>query len=116
MNLVSFGGYTPPTPTQYELELEDIDSADSGRGETGYMTRERVREGIYKLKVGFTNITSDEVLAIKNAISPAEVNVSLFDGETVSAKMSVGKRTVTLKAVDDTSACFWDMSFNMTEF
>lgn len=116
MNLVKFNGYAPPAPTKYSLDIQDIDSEDSGRGETGYMTRERVREGIYKLSLGFTNITSDEVLAIKNAISSEEVMVTLFDGTSVDAKMYAGNRTLELKSIDDEANCYWDMSFNLTEY
>ena len=80
------------------------------------MSRERVRAGIYKLALGFTNITSDDVLAIKEAISGEEITVELFDGSTVSAQMYSGNRKLELKSVDDNSNCFWDMSFNLTEF
>lgn len=116
MQLVKLGSYYPPTPTKYSLEISDIDSEDTGRGETGYMSRERVRAGIYKLALGFTNITSDDVLAIKEAISGEEITVELFDGSTVSAQMYSGNRKLELKSVDDNSNCFWDMSFNLTEF
>lgn len=116
MQLVKLGSYYPPTPTKYSLEISDIDSEDTGRGETGYMSRERVRASIYKLALGFTNITSDDVLAIKEAISGEEITVELFDGSTVSAQMYSGNRKLELKSVDDNSNCFWDMSFNLTEF
>lgn len=115
MQLIKIGSYTPPTPTKYSLEVSDIDSEDTGRGETGYMSRERVRAGIYKVSLEFTNITSDEVLAIKQAISPEEFTVQLFDGSIVSAEMYAGNRTLNLKSIDDESNCFWDMSFNLTE-
>lgn len=116
MELVKFGSYVPPTPTQYDLNIADIDSEDSGRGETGYMSRERVREGMYKLSLAFTNITSSEVLEIKNAISPAEFSVTLFDGSHVTVQMMSGDRTLKLKSIDEESNCFWDMSFNLIEF
>ena len=35
MQLIKFGNYTPPSPTEYEVEVQDIDSEDTGRGETG---------------------------------------------------------------------------------
>lgn len=116
MQLVKFGSYAPPAPTKYSLDIQDIDSEETGRGETGYMSRERVREGVYKLSLGFTNITSADVLAIKRAISPEEINVELFDGETVSAKMYAGNRTLDLKSIDDQANCSWDMSFSLTEY
>lgn len=116
MNLIKLGTYMPPAPTEYEVEIQDIDSEDTGRGETGYMTRERVREGIYKVSIGFTNLSSDEVLAIKQAIRPERISVSLFDGNTVNAEMYTGNRKLTLKSIDNDSNCFWDMSFSLTEF
>lgn len=116
MDLVTFGNYTPPTPTKYSLDIQDIDSDDTGRGETGYMVRERVREGIYKLSLAFTNITSDDALDIKSAISPDLIKVTLFDGDYVKADMYVGNRSLTLKSVDDEGNCYWDMSFNLTEY
>ena len=116
MQLVKLGSYVPPSPTKYSLEVSDIDSEDTGRGETGYMARERVRAGIYKLSLTFTNITSDEVLAIKKAIAPEEISVELFDGELIQAQMYSGNRTLDLKSVDEQSNCFWDMSFSLTEF
>ena len=116
MQLVKFGSYVPPTPTKYSLDISDIDSEDTGRGETGYMSRERVRAGVYKLALTFTNITSEDVLEMKNAISSEEIEVELFDGSTINVKMYVGNRTLDLKSVDDEANCFWDMSFNLTEF
>lgn len=116
MKLVQLGSYTPPSPTKYSLEISDIDSEDTGRGETGVMSRERVRAGVYKLSLGFTNLTSEQVLAIKQAISPEEITVKFFDGSQVNANMYSGNRTLDLKSVDDESNCFWDMSFNLTEF
>ena len=116
MQLVKFGTYDPPAPTKYSLTVQDIDSEDTGRGETGVMSRERVRAGVYKLSLGFTNITSSDVLQIKRAIEPEEISVTLFDGSDVKAKMYVGDRTLDLKSIDDDSNCYWDMSFNLTEF
>lgn len=116
MQLVKFGTYIPPTPTGYSLDIQDIDSEETGRGETGYMSRERVREGIYKLSLEFTNLSSDDVLSIKQAISPETISVELFDGSVVVAQMYSGNRTLTLKSVDDQSNCFWDMKFNLTEY
>ena len=116
MELITFGSYTPPTPTKYSLDIQDIDSEDSGRGETGYMVRERVREGIYKLSLAFTNITSDDVLEIKQALSPSSIKVTIYDGEHVDIEMYAGNRTLNLKSVDGEGNCFWDMSFSLTEY
>ena len=115
MGLIKFGSYTPPTPTKYELELSDIDSSDTGRGETGVMNRERVRNDVYKVALTFTNVSSDDVLKIKEAISAEEFSVTLFDGDYIELKMYSGNRKIVLKSVDDNSNCFWDVDFSLTE-
>ena len=115
MNLIKFGTYTPPTPTKFEIELSDIDSEGTGRGETGEMDRERVRADVYKVSVAFTNISSDDVSNIKEAISGEEFEVTLFDGSYVTIRAYSGNRTLSLKSVDDMSNAFWDMSFSLTE-
>lgn len=116
MELVSFGNYSPPAPTEYSLDIQDIDSEDTGRGETGYMTRERVREGIYKLSLSFTNISSEDVTSLKEALSPETIQVTLFDGSDVTIPMYAGNRTLKLKSIDDEMNCFWDMKFNLTQY
>ena len=116
MDLVVFGYYTPPAPTQYTLDIQDIDSEATGRSETGYMNRERVRAGIYKLALEFTNITSEDVLRIKEAIEPESFPVTLFDGQSVTVTMYAGNRTLKLKSIDSESNCFWDLSFSLTEY
>lgn len=116
MRLIKFGEYVPPAPTSYDLEVSDIDGPETGRGETGVMDRERVRAGVYKINVEFQNITSLEVLRIKESVAPEKITVEFFDGNTVSAQMYVGNRKVTLKSIDDESNCFWDVSFSLTEY
>ena len=116
MVLIKFGSYTPPTPTKYEIDCEDIDGSSTGRGETGKMERERVREGVYKISLEFTNITSTDLLNIKNAIKQEKISVQFFEGNMVSAEMYSGSRKISLKSIDGESNAFWNMSFNLTEF
>ena len=52
MNLIKIGAFTPVCPSKYSVELSDMDGENSNRSETGYMNRDRVRAGIYKLKLG----------------------------------------------------------------
>ena len=68
MTLVKFGEDTPPTPTKYEVEIQDIDGEGTGRGETGYMDRERVRAGVYKLSLEFSSDIIYDIDLIKNSV------------------------------------------------
>ncbi len=115
MKLIKFGSYTPPTPTEYKVTIQDIDSSDTGRGETGKMNRERVRSDVFKLELGWTNLKSDDVIAIKEAIKSSSFSVTFFYGGTETASMYAGDRSLNLKSVDDSGNAFWDMSFSLIE-
>lgn len=115
MNLIKIGAFTPVWPTQYGVELSDMDGENSNRSEAGFMNRDRVRAGIFKLKLGWTNLKTGEVDALLNAVSPESVTVTFYFGENVVAEMYAGNRTIDLKSVNDDGNCYWDVSFNMTE-
>ena len=44
------------------------------------------------------------------------LTVTLFDGSDVKVQMYVGNRKIDLKSIDDDMNCFWDMSFNLTQY
>ena len=46
MDILTIGGVTLPAPNEYKVQLNDLDSSDTGRTEDGVMMRNRVREGI----------------------------------------------------------------------
>lgn len=115
MNLIKFDSYTPPTPTEYNISIQDIDSSDTGRGETGKMSRERVRSNVFKIDIGWKNLSSDDVIKIKQAIKNQSFNVSFFYGGNETAEMYAGDRSLSLKYVDDKGNYFWDFSFSLIE-
>ena len=49
MDILTIGGVTLPAPNEYKVQLNDLDSSDTGRTEDGVMMRNRVREGIAKI-------------------------------------------------------------------
>ena len=117
MELIRIGGVKLPSPTKYDLKLSDIDAASSGRGETGYMTRDRVRQNVASIDVGWTMITTEELNTIKSTIENAEFSVTFFVGGSVgyaSANMYVGDRTIKLKTLANDEE-HWDVSFSLIE-
>lgn len=50
MNLIKIGSYNTPPPVSYSVTASDLDSSESGRSESGYMSRERIRGGVKKTK------------------------------------------------------------------
>lgn len=114
MYLIKFGDFTPTAPDQYDVELSDMDGENAGRSETGHMNRDRVRAGIYKISVGWTNAATADVKQLLDAITPESVKTSFFFGDLIKTDMYVGNRKITLKHKEDGTA-YWDVSFNMTE-
>lgn len=113
MNLIAINGVELPSPTTYSVELSDVDSSDSGRMETGLMVRDRVRADVAKIQLGFTCLTTEELMKTVTAIKPAAFNVDFFYGMAKSATMYAGNKQVALKTGETVS---WDLSFNLVEF
>lgn len=114
MSLIKFGAYTPTEePTTYSVTVSDLDSDGSGRSETGVMTRKRIRAGLYKISVGWTNIDDTLRSGILNAISGSFFSVTFNDGSDVTEQMYVSDRSNELKYTDSSGTRFWDVSFDL---
>lgn len=83
MAMISINGVDLPTPTEYSVALQDIDSDNTRRTEAGILTRDRVRAGVYKIEVAW-KITKAQLKTITDAISPAKFSVTFFDPTTSS--------------------------------
>ena len=76
MEIIYIEGTKMPSPSTYNVKLADIDSANSGRGDTGYLTRERLRADVASIDVGWEFLTTDELNLIKRNISaPKRANI-----------------------------------------
>lgn len=117
MNIISFNGYVPnhENITEYTVNLSDLDGEGAGRSETGYMNRDRIRAGLYKIQLGTTNLKDKDVTDILAAISPESVPTSFYFGRQVNANMYSGDRNLSLKSIDSDGTCYWDVSFNLVE-
>lgn len=115
MAIVKFGNFTPASPDKYEVELSDMDGENAGRSETGFMNRDRVRAGIFKLSLGWSNLNMEEVTTLLDAVSPESVPTSFFFGQTIDIEAYAGNRKISLKHKEADGSAYWDVSFNMTE-
>lgn len=120
MNLITIGGYTPPAPVSYSVTSSDLDSSESGRSESGYMSRERIRGSVRKINASW-RITTDELLALTSAIYPASFSVTFFYPTTAyyaeNVEMYAGDRTLDLVTnIDGESEAYWDFSVNFVEY
>lgn len=119
MNLIYIEGVKMPSPSTYNVKLADIDSANTGRGDTGYLTRERLRADVASIDIAWQFLTTEELNTIKTAISGSEFTVKFFiggNGEAAykEAQMYAGNRSMELAALLDGEER-WHISFSLTE-
>lgn len=108
-----------PALRSYKVDLQDIDSADSGRSETGVMFRNRVRAGVYRIQATW-RVRREQLNRIISAISPAAVEVRFFDPNTDSVQvrtMFAGDRSSAMLLNSEVAGeTWWDFSVEFVEY
>ena len=108
-----------PSPTTYNVKLADIDSSNSGRGDTGYLTRERLRADVASIDIGWQFLTTEELNTIKTNISGPEFTVRFFiggegDDAYKETQMYAGDRQIEMVGFENGNER-WNISFPLTE-
>lgn len=119
--MVSINGTALPKPTKYEVTMSDLDSSDSTRNEEGVLTRNRIRQGVTKVNLGFL-VRGADAAAMMALIEPAQVTATVVDPRS-STKRSiqayVSDRSCIMKVyLPDMSPeeILWEVSFNLIEY
>ncbi len=120
MSIIRVNGIDLPGPTKYNVSLQDIDSSNTGRTETGILIRDRIRQGVYKITVTWL-VKHSQLRIITDAISPAKFLVSFFDpttGTTPTRDMYCGDRNGELKHYDVNNPpnSLWEISTSLIEY
>ena len=115
MDILTIGGVVLPAPNEYKVQLNDLDSSDTGRTEDGVMMRNRVREGIAKISASWAALSTADCARILNAVTPDSFEVAYFFGAMRTAKMYAGDRTANLKAAREGQAV-WEVAVDLIEF
>ena len=114
MTLLIVDGVELKSPTKFDTKLADIDSANSGRSESGIMTREVIRRKVATINAEFANISTAEYKKIVGAINKDFVTVDFFSGES-----TLQRATMYCSEVDSTlisaESDLWTVSFQLTE-
>lgn len=79
--MINIDGVDLPSPVEYSVSLQDIDSENTRRTETGVLQRDRVRAGVYKIQVKW-RVTKAQLKTITDALKPAKFSVTFFDPTT----------------------------------
>ncbi len=121
MALIKIGSTPLPDPVEYSVSLQDIDSENTRRTETGTLKRDRVRAGVYKIQVAW-KVTKTQLKTITDAISPAQFSVTFFDPTTSTNPtkyMYSGDRTgklILLKDPNNPGESLWELSTSLIEY
>lgn len=118
MSMISINGVGLPPPTSLRVGNQDLDSPDSTRNERGYLQRDRIRQGMYRLELEFNIKTASEIAQIESTIVGASLQVSFPDAGGVKTKtMYVGDRNKELVLNNpNPSKARWNLSFNLVEY
>ena len=112
MDLIKLNNYTPPAPTQYDVDYSDVNGENSNL-EDGTTYIEQIRGDVPEIKVGWTNLTQAEVTDITNELADATVNVQYYYGTMRSAVMTKSNRVLKLKFIDGNGNTYWNLSFTL---
>lgn len=117
MAIITIDGVDLPAPSSFKIQQSDLDSSDTNRNEEGYLQRDRIRQGIYKLELEWKGITNAQLAIILNTIKPASVAVKFpTENGLVTKTMYVGNRNIEVARYKGTNDIRWNLSFNLTEY
>lgn len=112
MDLIKLNNYTPPAPSTYDIDYSDVNGEES-QVEDGTTYIEQIRADVPTIKVGWTNLSKDEVTSITDELSEEIVSVQYFYGTIKNAEMRTGSRSLKLKCIDNSGNTYWDLSFTL---
>lgn len=91
-------GVIMPNPKECPITEFNIDGANAGRSENGYMGRDVIRTNVGSYDPVWQDLTDAEANMIRNAIMPVSFTVEIkFLGGTIARRMSAGDRRWTTK-------------------
>ena len=114
---IKIDGVMLPKPISGPFTEFDIDSEQSGRPESGYMHRERVRNHVATIELTWQHLTPDEAKLIRSALSPVSFTVETrFLGGTTVRKMYAGDRIWEPDFTDEGRTERWNLTVQLTEY
>jgi hypothetical protein len=117
--MIQINGVDLPAPVEYSVSLQDIDSENTRRTETGVLQRDRVRAGVYKIQVKW-RVTKTQLKTITDALKPAKFSVMFFDPTTSTnptRSMYCGDRNADLLYNEvNPDESLWELSTSLIEY
>lgn len=109
-------GVRMPTPDTFDFTEFDLDSASTGRSESGYLNRERVRASVASYDVGYTGMKASDAAVVREAVAPAVLEVEVwFLGDYITRTMYAGDRKYQTH-IDANGNEIVSLNFTLTEY
>lgn len=106
------------TPSEVEIDHDNMVSSDSGRVESGEMYITWIRGDIRKVNMTFKYLTGDEVNYMLNMMQGKEFNFTYYDNGMVTISAYVGKcsyKQHNLTLHPDEGGLYADFKINVIE-
>lgn len=106
-----------PSNSKLEVSMSDLDNKDgTGRTESGYAFRDRLRIGVRHLSVEYTMLTDAEIQKVLNAIDAEFFPVEYKDPQhgKITKTFYVGDRVAPLEVFID-GVAGWNLKFELVE-
>jgi hypothetical protein len=122
MATIKIGTYNMPEPRKLTVKLQDLDSAETGRNQSGYLFRDRVRGGASAarvLSIETMPLTNSEMSSLLTAIGGASFSVTYPDpytGANRTGTFYVGDRSMPIHSINGSTKYWEGFSFDLIEF
>ncbi len=106
------------TPSEVQIDHDNMVSSDSGRTEDGGMHITWIRNDLRKVNMTFKYLTGEEVAYMRNLMQGKEFTFTYYDSGLVSIHAYVGKDSYkqhTLALFEDEGGLYEDFKINVIE-
>lgn len=106
-----------PSNSKMEVGMSDLDNKEgTGRTESGYAFRDRLRVGVRQLTVEYVMLTDSEIATVLDALDAEFFPVEYKDPQhgVITKTFYVGDRTAPLEVLID-GVAGWNLKFDLVE-
>lgn len=107
------GAYVP-SPSKYDVGIQDVSDPDAGRTEDGKMHKNRIAQKV-KINLAWNNVSDADMARVLTAFDPEYITVKYKDPKAaafLTKTFYVGDRSVSSY---NTRLGLWTVSFNIIE-